>query len=148
MTNVPKRLQRFVVQRAANRCEYCQLSQEGPEATFHFDHVVPQIDGGPTTKENLALACVTCSLCKGSRRTAIDPATGEEVPLFQPRQNIWSEHFEWDDVVLRGITPTGRATIMALRMNRPLILQIRKQEQEQGRHLSPKDPDKRKRRKR
>jgi hypothetical protein len=29
----------------------------GQEATFHVDHVVPVIAGGPDTGDNLALAC-------------------------------------------------------------------------------------------
>ena len=34
------------VKRARDRCEYCQLSQLGREATFHIDHVVPRSAGG------------------------------------------------------------------------------------------------------
>jgi len=55
-------LRRSVIQRARNRCEYCGLSQEGQEAIFHIDHIVPAAAGGPTSLENLALACVSCSL--------------------------------------------------------------------------------------
>lgn len=40
MKNVPERLRRVVLKRAAGRCEYCGLAQEGQEATFHIDHVV------------------------------------------------------------------------------------------------------------
>lgn len=42
-----------VVLRAGNRCEYCQLSQAGQEASFHIDHVVPRAAGGRTTPDNL-----------------------------------------------------------------------------------------------
>ncbi|MBI4023828.1 MAG: HNH endonuclease [Verrucomicrobia bacterium] len=59
---IPFRLRRQVVERACGRCEYCNLSQEGQEATFHVDHVVPIAVDGPTTLDNLALACVSCSL--------------------------------------------------------------------------------------
>ncbi|WP_279239889.1 hypothetical protein [Scytonema sp. UIC 10036] len=38
------------------------------------------------------------------------------------------------DVYVIGLTPTGRATIDALNMNRPTILAIRKEEEFFGRH--------------
>ena len=73
MSEISGRLRRLVVKRAKGRCEYCGLSQEGQEATFHIDHIVPRVSGGPTTLDNLALACVSCSLRKESRRSARDP---------------------------------------------------------------------------
>jgi 5-methylcytosine-specific restriction endonuclease McrA len=78
-----------VVDRADGRCEYCCLSQDGQEATFHIDHVIPRAGGGETTEDNLALACVGCSLRKGARRHAPDPETGSGVPLFNPRTDSW-----------------------------------------------------------
>ncbi len=74
--------------RAGNRCEYCQLSQLGQEATFHIDHVVPRAAGGPTVATNLALACVSCSLRKWARQTATDSESHEEVPLYNPRAQV------------------------------------------------------------
>jgi hypothetical protein len=137
MSQIPARLRRVAVRRAGNRCEYCGLSQAGQEATFHIDHVVPLADGGPTVAGNLALACVSCSLSKEARRSAVDPATGRTVPLFHPRRQRWGAHFRWDGVVVIGLTATGRATVAALRMNRPLILAIRHEEAERGRHPPP-----------
>jgi 5-methylcytosine-specific restriction endonuclease McrA len=62
MNTIPAWLRRQVVFRAGGRCEYCGLAQEGQEATFHVDHIVPRAAGGPTEADNLALACVSCSL--------------------------------------------------------------------------------------
>lgn len=123
-----------MIQRAGNRCEYCQLSQEGQEATFHIDHVIPVTNGGKTTSDNLALACVSCSLRKAARQTAIDPERKKEVALYHPRKAEWDEHFRWDGVVVVGLTETGRATVEALNMNRRLILAIRREELLVGRH--------------
>jgi hypothetical protein len=134
MGDIPASLQRLVVQRADGRCEYCHLSQIGQEARFHIDHVVPVVRGGQTVEENLALACVSCSLRKAARQSAIDAQTGEEAALFNPRVDQWDKHFCWDGVKIRGLTPTGRATIAALKMNRALILAIRKEETLRGRH--------------
>jgi hypothetical protein len=134
VSNVPERLRRLVVNRAAGRCEYCGLSQEGQEATFHIDHVLPLSAGGATAETNLALACVSCSLRKESRRSAVDPSGGRRVPLFHPRRQRWLDHFRWDGATVAPLTATGRATIVALQMNRPLILSIRTEEAHRGRH--------------
>ena len=48
MSDVADRLRRLVVDRAGNRCEYCRLSQEGQEASFHIDHITPRAWGGST----------------------------------------------------------------------------------------------------
>ena len=137
---IPVAFAREVVGRAHNRCEYCGLSQLGQEATFHVDHVQPVTAGGETTLDNLALACVSCSLRKGARRSGIDPDTREPAPLLNPRVDRWADHMEWDGVRVVGLTPTGRATVAALELNRPLILAIRDEETERGRHPPPEPP--------
>lgn len=83
MTTIPAALRRLVVQRADRRCEYCGISQAGQVATFHVDHIVPVMAGGETTAENLALACVSCSLRKGARQELVDVETGGVVFIFQ-----------------------------------------------------------------
>jgi hypothetical protein len=134
MSDVSPALHAEVVLRAGNRCEYCRLSQLGQEAAFHIDHVVPRAAGGPTVAGNLALACVSCSLRKWAKQTATDPDSGEEVPLFNPRTQVWAEHFRWDGERIVPLTSTGRATVAALALNRPLIVAIRQEEAARGRH--------------
>lgn len=134
MSDISARLRGDVISRANDRCEYCQLAQIGQEATFHIDHVIPQAAGGSTTADNLALACVSCSLRKWAKQVAIDPATGTEVLLFNPRVQSWSAHFRWEGELVVPLTSTGRATVEALAMNRPLILAIRREEIARGRH--------------
>lgn len=129
-------LRKLVIQRAENRCEYCRLSQKGQEATFHIDHIYPFVLGGETIAENLALACVSCSLRKNAREKVIDPQTKKEVPLFHPRKDVWKEHFAWKGVKIEGLTATGRATVKALNLNRSLILAIREEEKLLGRQES------------
>jgi hypothetical protein len=75
----------LVIQRAGVRCEYCRLSQAGQAATFHIDHVVPLVAGGQTTADNLALACVSCSLRKPARQWVPDAETRADVPIFHHR---------------------------------------------------------------
>jgi len=134
MSDISASLHAEVVLRAGHRCEYCLLSQAGQEATFHIDHIVPRANGGQTTTENLALACVSCSLRKWAKQTALDPESATEVPLFNPRMQSWGDHFRWEGERVVPLTPTGRATVAALAMNRPLILAIRREEAVRGRH--------------
>ena len=135
---IPAPLRRLVIQRAANRCEYCGLAQASQEATFHIDHVVPLDAAGGTTASNLALACVSCSLRKGAKQTATDPSTGKEVRLFNPRKDSWRVHFRWKGTEVFALSPAGRATLHALKLNRPIMLAIREEEALRGRHPSPK----------
>jgi hypothetical protein len=134
---IPAHLRRQVIQRARSRCEYCGLAQAGQEAAFHIDHVVPVHVGGRTALNNLALACVSCSLRKGARQAGTDPQTGAEVPLFSPRGDSWRLHFRWSGVRVVGISPTGRATLIALKFNRPVAQAIRREEAARHRHPPP-----------
>jgi hypothetical protein len=137
MTTIPASLRQLVIQRADNRCEYCGISQVGQVATFHIDHIIPAVAGGETVSDNLALACVSCSLRKGARQELEDLETGAIVLIFHPRQQIWKEHFAWNGVQVIGLTPTGRATLQALDLNRPTMLAIRVEEELLGRHPPP-----------
>ena len=128
-------LKTAVRNRAANRCEYCHLDQAGQVATFHIDHIQPIKLGGTDELDNLALACVGCSLHKAAKAEAIDPDSQKYVPLFHPRKQEWEEHFEWDGFALAGKSPTGRATIQTLQLNRPILVAIREEEAHWGRHL-------------
>jgi 5-methylcytosine-specific restriction endonuclease McrA len=127
-SHIPRRLAREVRERAGDVCEYCSLPQDSQEATFHVDHIVPRSRGGATTLDNLALACVTCSLRKAARQRVRDPRTGRLVPLYNPRTDKWTTHFDftarWR---LAGRTPIGRATIKALGMNRAAVIAIRRE---------------------
>jgi hypothetical protein len=132
-------LQRRVRDRASNRCEYCGVSQAGQEATFHVDHIRPRRDGGRTTLENLALACVSCSLRKGARTSAIDPEQNNW-PSCLTRE-VWTGAHTLsfaDDFRLIGRTPEGRATVQLLSMNRPLAIEIRREEALKAKYLTPR----------
>ena len=134
MSYIPKDIRRFVITRANNRCEYCTLSQAGQEATFHIENIIPTSAEGQTILENLALACVSCSLRKSARQMVFDLESSQQVPIFNPRLDHWEEHFRWNGVQVIGLTATGRATIDALDMNRALILSIREVEMILERH--------------
>ena len=86
-------------------------------ATFEVDHLVARKHHGSTDLENLALSCVRCNSHKGPNLAGIDPDTGQQSRLFHPRRDVGTDHFEWRDAVLLGLTPVGRATIDVLTIN-------------------------------
>jgi hypothetical protein len=47
------------------------------------------------------------------------------VRLFNPRTDVWTEHFELRGPVIVGITAIGQATVELLDMNAPAKLRLR-----------------------
>jgi len=135
-------IQQQVRKRALELCEYCHASETWQYVLFTVDHVIPLSKNGQDTIDNLALACFHCNRKKSNNTTAIDPETGNEVELFNPRKNKWSEHFIWskDGLKIIGITPTGKATIAKLDLNRDRIINIRAADKTINRHPPPEDP--------
>ena len=104
-------LRKLVRERASSRCEYCLIHQEqDPFFTFHVDHIIARQHGGRTEPDNLCLSCYRCNSNKGPNIASIDPDTGEMVRLYNPREDSWVDHFEWNGTILVGRTPIGRAT--------------------------------------
>jgi len=117
-----------VEKRARHRCEYCQTIMESSTERFEMEHVIPQSKGGQSLLENLALSCRGCNGFKHNKMEGIDSLTNCIVPLFNPRKDVWKEHFTWDinPLFLIGLTSTGRATIEILKLNRPQLIGVRK----------------------
>ncbi|SRR5579875_437370 len=128
MTLFSDEMRAAVVARADGRCEYCHLPTRGQVATVPVDHILPRSSGGETTLDNLALACPHCNAHKWPHTTAIDPLSGATMSLFNPRRQLWLDHFQWsvqEVGVLEGKTPSGRATIAQLQINDPDMVAIR-----------------------
>ena len=70
--------------------------------------------------------CFACNAYKGPNLTAIDPKTKALVPLFNPRRQSWDEHFVMAGAEIRGLTPTGRATVHLLNMNAARRIALRR----------------------
>jgi hypothetical protein len=83
--------------------------------------------GGSSHILNLAAACYRCNEFKGAKTEAADPATGQMVNLFHPRQQLWVDHFAWANggIHIIGLTPVGRATVIALRLNNEYVVEAR-----------------------
>jgi hypothetical protein len=124
---VPRKLRERLVAAAKNRCGYCLASAENTGLILHVEHLVPRSDGGATEESNLWLACADCNAYRSDQTVAEDPVTGELVRLFNPTQDKWADHFVWirSGMLVMGITPIGRATVAALRMNRSNLVAAR-----------------------
>lgn len=126
-TRIPAEIARLVRQDANHRCGYCLCAEDLSGIPLSFEHILPLASGGLTTRENMWLACRPCNEFKNARTHATDPDTGTLVPLFNPRLQRWNDHFGWtlDKTGLIGLTPTGNATIVALQLNRAMLVRAR-----------------------
>lgn len=117
MTYVPASLRELVINRAGNRCEYCRYPQHTTLFAFEMEHIIAEKHGGQTNAENLALACPYCNRAKGTDLASLDPETGNLTPLFNPRTQVWSEHFMLDGASVVPLSAVGRVTVAILQMN-------------------------------
>ncbi len=117
-----------VTERANKRCEYCQIAAEVVLAPMEIDHIMPLAQGRDDDESNLCYACPRCNGSKHATTDAVDPLTGENVDLFNPRKQVWTEHFTWadDNATILGVTACGRVTIDVLKINRVENLSFRK----------------------
>jgi len=116
----------YVRRRAGERCEYCGLSQaQFPSLRFHTEHIRARQHQGSDAPDNLCLACPFCNLQKGTNQSAYDPTSGQLVRLFNPRTDIWQEHFRSEQGLITGLTPEGRSTVALLQMNRTQLIRLR-----------------------
>ena len=132
-------LRQQVTERADGSCEYCRSQARYATQPFSVEHIIPRAKGGSTTLENLALACQGCNNHKYDKVVAPDPVSGEIVPLYHPRRDRWDTHFVWSDdfTLIVGLTPTGRATVAALFLNREGVINLRRLLYAIGEHPPP-----------
>lgn len=135
-TYIPADLWRQVRADAGRRCGYCHSSEALMGMPLEIEHIIPKAAGGPTVRENLWLACHRCNEYKGALTHAPDPLTGDCIRLFNPRTQCWRDHFAWspDGTLIVGLTPCGRATAEALRLNNEYVVEARRFWVEAGWH--------------
>ena len=98
-----------------------------PLIPFHVEHIVSKQHGGTDDPSGLALACDRCNAYKGPNLTSVDPDTRTLAALFNPRRDVWSDHFVVRGGEILGLTPTGRATVRLLNRNAPRRVELRKE---------------------
>ena len=127
---------RAVVERAQGCCEYCRSQALYATEPFSVEHIIPRYRRGENRLDNLALACQGCNNYKATKVEGIDPLTDTKAPLFHPRRELWTDHFRWSDdrTNVIGLTPTGRATVVELRLNRESLINLRELLYQAGKH--------------
>lgn len=133
---MPAALRRAVIERAQGFCEYCRADSEFSDSPFDVEHIVPISENGKTQFENLALSCHGCNLYKSNKIKAFDIISEEFLMLFNPRKDLWDEHFSWarNFTIIVGLTATGRTTVEALKLNRKGLVNQRKALYSLGEH--------------
>jgi 5-methylcytosine-specific restriction endonuclease McrA len=102
------------------------MSEDDRAIDFAVDHIIAEKHGGKTSIENLCLSCFECNSYKGSDLSSVDWGFGDAIiPLFNPRQQQWSDHFRLKGSFVQPLTATGRVTVFLLRFNTPERLEER-----------------------
>lgn len=114
--HVSREVRDLVAERAGEICEYCLIAQEDAYFRHQIEHVISIKHGGSSDPNNLAFACIFCNRNKGSDIATMS-VTGELVRFFNPRTDIWSEHFVLKGANFVPLSDVGEATIRILRMN-------------------------------
>lgn len=119
---------RAVVERSGESCEYCLSQLRFSMQSFSVEHIIPVEKGGETELENLGLSCQGCNNHKYNKILGHDPVSRKTVPLYHPRQQNWMDHFIWNEdfTQIVGTTPTGRATVRELKVNRVGLVNLRR----------------------
>ncbi len=118
-------LRQLVAERAIYRCEYCLIPESEVLIPHEPDHIIAKQHDGETELENLAFACMHCNRQKGPNIASIDPYSGQVTPLFNPRTQIWAEHFLLEYAYIQPLTSVGRVTVRLLKLNHPDRIRVR-----------------------
>lgn len=126
MSRIPNHLRLLVADRAGYRCEYCRVPELFLATTFHIDHIRSLKHGGQTVLQNLCFCCPHCNQNKGSDiATYEDEKTDMMVRFFNPRKDLWAEHFAFLDGEILPRTKIGEATTRILEFNLPERIMLR-----------------------
>lgn len=122
-----EKLRQQVAQRAQHCCEYCFSQANYSPDPFSIEHIIPLVKGGLTISLNLALSCQGCNNRKYIFTSNFDPITGQFADFYNPRKDVWREHFRWNQNFSKivGISPTGRVTVERLQLNRQEVVNLR-----------------------
>src|SRR5258708_13262846 len=87
------------------KIEYCRTAQGVRAIDFPIDQIIAEKHNGQTVTDNLRLSCYWCNSFKGSDLSSADWATNRQiVPLFNPRQHIWHDHFNLHTLSIQPLT--------------------------------------------
>jgi hypothetical protein len=124
---ITRNQRRQIAEEAKYRCGYCQTQEVVSGIPLTVEHITPKAKGGSDDNANLWLSCRLCNEKKGTLIEAMNPETGGLVSLFNPRTQMWADHFTWSEDGIRIIPKTivGRMTIDVLSLNDELGVRAR-----------------------
>lgn len=133
---ISESLRAEVESRAKGVCEYCRIAIEDTYFGGEIDHIISLKHRGQTEPENLALACQPCNRNKGSDIGSISETSKKLVRFFNPRTDIWLEHFRVNsEAEIEPLTEIGEVTEFIFGFNELEHITERKGLIEIGRYL-------------
>lgn len=131
---ISEKLRKIIAKRANNQCEYCLLHDTDAYMAFEIDHIISKKHKGKTSESNLAYSCLNCNRNKGSDISSLTSLSRILTPLFNPRTDIWHEHFYIENGYIFSFTEIGEVTIAILKLNAEDLVAERLVLQEIGRY--------------
>lgn len=125
-TYIPENLRRLVIERARSCCEYCLIHQADSLYSHEVDHIRPEKHRGETVANNLCLARLDCNRAKGTDFGSFDPDTEQVTLLFNPRTQVWKDHFRLEGARIIPLSPEGRVTVFVLDLNEETRIRARR----------------------
>ena len=124
---IPLTMKREAAKRADFCCEYCLLPESVSFYRFHIDHIRSRKHGGLTILQNLAYCCPDCNFYKGSDVATFRSDSELFTRFFNPRLDVWEEHFYIEQAVIYSKTEIGKATVDIFKFNLPDRIVFRQQ---------------------
>ncbi len=113
MSYIPENIRQAVRQRAFRCCEYCLIDEDTIFLSHEIDHIISIKHGGLNVLVNLA-----CSLCNRYKGTDVGSIfQGKFIRFFNPRIDLWTDHFGLDDSFIQPLTPIGEVTAKIFGLN-------------------------------
>ncbi|WP_266367405.1 HNH endonuclease [Tellurirhabdus rosea] len=119
-------LRQRVAERAFFQCVYCLFPEENTFFRHQVDHIISLKHGGTSEFANLAYSCWLCNSFKGSDIASIDWSNGQLFRFYNPRVDVWSEHFKLNQLVIDPLSSIGAVTAAIFRFNDPERIEERK----------------------
>ena len=114
---VSKRIRNRVAIRANFRCGYCLVHEEDMFFPFQVDHIISRKHRVSSDFDNLAFAYSVCNQNKGTDIATYLVPKGPLIPLFNPRTEVWSDHFKLENGRIIPQSNVGGATALVLNFN-------------------------------
>jgi hypothetical protein len=128
LTDVAHPKHQEVRRRYAFRCGYCGVTEVEAGGELTVDHFHPVSAGGDDSDDNLVYACPRCNLHKSDFLPMPNPSHPER-RLLHPLRDDVTKHIRENKETgfLEPLTETGRFHLARLRLNRPPLVEHRRQ---------------------